>query len=46
MWDITANLTGIALGTILNYSMNSFWTWKDPGKMKGIPKNQASGFED
>jgi dolichol-phosphate mannosyltransferase len=28
-WDITANLTGIMLGTFVNYSMNSLWTWKE-----------------
>ena len=28
MWDIGANLIGIAIGTMVNYSMNSFWTWK------------------
>jgi dolichol-phosphate mannosyltransferase len=27
-WDILANLIGIAVGTIVNYSMNSLWTWK------------------
>jgi len=28
VWDIGANLIGILLGTIINYSMNSLWTWK------------------
>ena len=26
--DIVANLVGIAVGVITNYSINSFWTWK------------------
>lgn len=26
--DILANLCGIAVATLLNYSINSFWTWK------------------
>jgi dolichol-phosphate mannosyltransferase len=28
-WDIAANLTGIMVGMFVNYSMNSFWTWKE-----------------
>ena len=28
-WDILANLSGIIVGTLLNYSMNSVWTWKE-----------------
>ncbi len=28
--DILANLAGIAVGTIFNYSLNSFWTWRRP----------------
>jgi dolichol-phosphate mannosyltransferase len=28
-WDIAANFTGIIVGTLVNYSMNSFWTWKE-----------------
>jgi len=27
-WDIAANLAGIAAGTVINYGMNSLWTWK------------------
>lgn len=26
--DMIANLIGIAIGTIINYSLNSLWTWK------------------
>ena len=26
--DIIANVTGIAAGMLINYSINSFWTWK------------------
>lgn len=29
VWDITANLAGIAAGTVINYGMNSLWTWKN-----------------
>lgn len=28
-WDIAANFTGIIVGTLVNYSINSFWTWKE-----------------
>ncbi len=28
LWDIFANLIGIAMGTLINYFMNSLWTWK------------------
>jgi dolichol-phosphate mannosyltransferase len=28
IWDILANLIGIAVGTLVNYFMNSLWTWK------------------
>jgi len=28
MNDMLANLIGIGLGTIINYSLNSLWTWK------------------
>jgi hypothetical protein len=28
-WDIAAHFTGIALGMVVNYSMNSLWTWKE-----------------
>ena len=28
-WDIAANLTGIIVGMVVNYSMNSVWTWKE-----------------
>jgi dolichol-phosphate mannosyltransferase len=29
VWDVLANLIGIALGTLVNYFMNSLWTWKE-----------------
>ena len=29
MWDIAANLLGIVAGTVINYGMNSLWTWKN-----------------
>ncbi len=32
MWDILANLIGIAIGTFINYVANSLWTWKELGK--------------
>ncbi|BBO73268.1 glycosyl transferase [Desulfosarcina widdelii] len=28
LYDIIANLTGIALGTLINYFCNSLWTWR------------------
>jgi dolichol-phosphate mannosyltransferase len=28
-WDTLANLGGILVGTLLNYCMNSVWTWKE-----------------
>ena len=30
LWDILANLAGIAAGTLINYYINSRWTWKEP----------------
>lgn len=29
LWDIAANLTGIACATLVNYFLNSRWTWKE-----------------
>ncbi len=29
MWDIAANLAGIACATLVNYFLNSRWTWKE-----------------
>jgi dolichol-phosphate mannosyltransferase len=31
IWDIGANLVGIAAGTMINYGMNSLWTWRNSG---------------
>lgn len=28
--DMLSNLIGIAIGTVINYSLNSFWTWRVP----------------
>ncbi len=28
VWDITANMIGICAGMLINYAMNSLWTWK------------------
>lgn len=28
VWDISANLIGIFCGTLINYCINSLWTWK------------------
>ena len=28
MHDLLSNLIGIAVGTVINYSLNSFWTWR------------------
>jgi dolichol-phosphate mannosyltransferase len=32
IWDVLANLIGIAFGTLVNYFMNSLWTWKEMPK--------------
>jgi dolichol-phosphate mannosyltransferase len=32
MWDILGNLTGIATATLINYFMNSLWTWREVGQ--------------
>ena len=40
-WDIAANLAGITVGMIVNYSMNSVWTWKELAH--GNPR-AAQGF--
>ena len=29
LYDILANLTGIAFGTLINYFCNSLWTWRE-----------------
>lgn len=29
LWDIAANLAGIACATLVNYVLNSRWTWKE-----------------
>ncbi|WP_162458710.1 GtrA family protein [Desulfosarcina ovata] len=29
LYDIIANLTGIAFGTLINYFCNSLWTWRE-----------------
>lgn len=29
LWDIPANLIGIACATVINYVLNSRWTWKE-----------------
>jgi dolichol-phosphate mannosyltransferase len=43
VWDIAANLIGIAIGTIVNYSMNSFWTWKIQ-KIEALHSNTTKTF--
>ena len=35
-WDVLANLVGIAFGTLVNYFMNSLWTWKEMPKVAGL----------
>ena len=29
LWDILAVLSGIGVGVLVNYSLNSLWTWKE-----------------
>ncbi len=33
--DAVANLLGIGAGTVVNYAMNSLWTWKRPEEAQG-----------
>jgi dolichol-phosphate mannosyltransferase len=35
VWDVLANLIGIAFGTLVNYFMNSLWTWREMPKTRG-----------
>jgi dolichol-phosphate mannosyltransferase len=40
VWDVLANLIGIAIGTLVNYFMNSLWTWKElPKAASQSPEN-------
>lgn len=39
-WDILANLMGIACATVVNYVLNSRWTWKE------LASAEALGHED
>jgi dolichol-phosphate mannosyltransferase len=38
MFDIIANLVGIAVGTLINYSLNSVWTWRETSGKKIVKK--------
>jgi dolichol-phosphate mannosyltransferase len=33
VWDILGNLTGIAAATLINYFMNSLWTWRETDRL-------------
>jgi dolichol-phosphate mannosyltransferase len=45
-WDIFANLIGIMVGTLVNYSMNSVWTWKELArKSPHAPQRFSSTIE-
>jgi dolichol-phosphate mannosyltransferase len=35
VWDVLANLIGIVFGTLINYFMNSLWTWREMPKDSG-----------
>ena len=37
--DIISNLFGIAVGTLINYSLNSLWTWRETRGQKDTHKN-------
>jgi hypothetical protein len=37
-----ANLIGIAFGTLINYSMNSLWTWRELPKEEGFLREDAA----
>jgi dolichol-phosphate mannosyltransferase len=41
IWDIGANLIGIMVGTIFNYSMNSLWTWKNAQRDQTVPEAEG-----
>lgn len=41
VWDIAANLAGIAAGTVINYGMNSLWTWKNAPTESGEEDSAA-----
>jgi dolichol-phosphate mannosyltransferase len=35
-WDILANLMGIACATVVNYVLNSRWTWKELAQVEAL----------
>jgi len=35
LWDILANIIGIGFGTLINYFMNSLWTWRGAAQVPG-----------
>lgn len=36
LYDILANLIGIGAGTLINYALNSWWTWRETKEKKGV----------
>ncbi|MBP7148127.1 MAG: glycosyltransferase family 2 protein [Acidobacteria bacterium] len=43
VWDVLANLVGIAVGTVFNFSMNSLWTWRGLGEQTPPAGDGAPG---
>lgn len=42
LWDILANMIGIGFGTVINYYMNSAWTWREvPEKSSFLQKRET-----
>lgn len=35
LWYVAANLVGIAIGTLVNYLLNSHWTWRRARSLQG-----------
>lgn len=35
LWFVAANLVGIAVGTLVNYGLNSHWTWRRARSRQG-----------
>ena len=50
IYDVLANLAGILVGVLINYCLNSVWTWREPARPSapaalGLPAKQPIGGE-
>lgn len=43
--DLLSNLIGIAIGTIINYSLNSLWTWGGRSSSLASPGSQPADVQ-